>query len=142
MLAAALFLAVRSHVVGSIQVTPYWGGSLWSTLQMQAKVYTIYLKLLIYPFHLQARYDIASPGAFPDFTVIGAFAVNLLVIAASIFLYRRGGRGKWFAFAAAWFYLSIAPVSNFIPIPGSMMGERFIYFTFAGMLPFSRSRWR
>ena len=31
--------------------------------------------------------------------------------------------------------LSMAPVSNLIPVPGSMMGERFIYFTFAGMIP-------
>jgi len=36
----------------------------------------------------------------------------------------------------AWFYISFLPVSNIIPIPGSMMGERFIYFTFAGFIPF------
>ncbi len=134
-LAGVFFLMVRSHVVGTMLVAPYWGGTLWSTVQMQAKVFVIYLSLLIYPFDLQGRYNITSPSPFPDFWVIGAFALNILLIAGSLLLYRRGGRGKFFALAAAWFYLSLAAVSNIIPIPGSMMGERFIYFTFAGMLP-------
>jgi protein O-mannosyl-transferase len=135
-LAVLLFLVVRSHVVGALSVAPYWGGTLWATVQMQAKVFIIYLTLLLYPFHLQGRYDIAVPASFPDFFVIGAFAINIVFIAGSVFLYHRGNRRKFIALAAAWFYLSLAPVSNLIPIPGSMMGERFIYFTFAGMLPF------
>ncbi len=134
-LAAAAFLAVRSRVVGSLQVAPVWGGSLWSTIQMQAKVFALYLSLLIFPFHLRGRYDIAPPALFPDWWVIGALAMNVVLIGAGIVLYRRGGRGTFFGLAVAWFYLSLAPVSNIIPIPGSMMGERFIYFTFAGMLP-------
>ncbi len=134
-LAVLLFLLVRSHVVGALSVAPYWGGTLWSTVQMQAKVFVLYLSLLLYPFNLQGRYDIAVPAPFPDFSVIGAFALNILFLAGSVFLYHRGKRGKFIGLAAAWFYLSLAPVSNIIPIPGSMMGERFIYFTFAGMLP-------
>ena len=121
--------------MGTVFVTPYWGGTLWSTVQMQAKVFVIYLSLLVYPFDLRGRYNITIPAPFPDFWIIGAFALNILLIAGSVLLYRRGGRGKFFALAVAWFYLSLAPVSNIIPIPGSMMGERFIYFTFAGMLP-------
>jgi tetratricopeptide (TPR) repeat protein len=61
--------------------------------------------------------------------------LNLLIIALGVLSYRRGGRGKLVALAVAWFYISLAPVSNIIPIPGSMMGERFVYFTFAGVLP-------
>ncbi len=134
-LATALFLVVRAHVAGTVLVAPYWGGTLWSTVQMQAKAFVTYLSLLVYPFNLRGRYDITVPAQFPDLWVIGAFAINVLFIAGSFFLYRKGNRGKLIAFAAAWFYLSLAPVSNIIPIPGSMMGERFIYFTFAGMLP-------
>jgi tetratricopeptide (TPR) repeat protein len=57
-----------------------------------------------------------------------------LVIVA-LFAWRQNRRGKLLALAVAWFYLSLAPVSNLIPLPGAMMGERFIYFTFAGMIP-------
>ena len=44
---AAFFLLVRAHVVGSPTVFPYWGGSFWSTIQMQAKVSVIYISLLV-----------------------------------------------------------------------------------------------
>ena len=135
-LAAILFLYARAKVVDTASVEPYWGGSLWSTLQMQMKVFVIYLSLLVWPFSLQGRYAIAPPAAFPDLRVIGAIALNLAIILLGIAAYRKGDKRKFFALAVAWFYISLLPVSNIIPIPGSMMGERFIYFTFAGMIPF------
>ena len=135
-LTAILFLYARAKVVDTASFEPYWGGSLWSTLQMQMKVFVIYLSLLAWPFSLQGRYAITPPAAFPDLRVIGAIALNLVIILLGIAAYRKGPKGRFFALAVAWFYISLLPVSNIIPIPGSMMGERFIYFTFAGMIPF------
>jgi hypothetical protein len=129
------YLLVRAHVVGAANVAPYWGGSFWSSAQMQSKVFVVYLSLLAWPFNLQGRYVITSPTPFPDFALIGALSLNVILVLAGVIAYRAGGRGRLFALATAWFYLSLAPVSNIIPIPGSMMGERFIYFTFAGMIP-------
>lgn len=130
-----VYLAVRSAVVGSVNVMPYWGGSLGATLMMQAKVFVIYLRLLIWPFLLKGRYSVAIPAPFPDPLVIGAVMFNLLLIALAVLFCRFGTRRKLVALAIAWFYISLAPVSNLIPVPGSMMGERFIYFTFAGVIP-------
>ena len=135
LITAVIYLVMRSMVVEAIKVIPYWGGSLWATLQMQSKVFVIYLRLLLWPFILKGRYTIALPASFPDPFVTGAVLLNLALIIFGIFIYRRGSKGKLIALAIAWFYVSLAPVSNLIPVPGSMMGERFLYFTFAGVIP-------
>jgi protein O-mannosyl-transferase len=135
-LMTVFFLYARSKVVNTASVEPYWGGSLWATMQMQAKVFITYLSLLPWPFNLQGRYTIAPPAPFPDLKIIGAIVLNVALMLSGILLYHKERKGKLFALAVIWFYLSLLPVSNIIPIPGSMMGERFIYFTFAGMIPF------
>jgi tetratricopeptide (TPR) repeat protein len=131
----ALYLVVRSSVVGSPSVAPYWGGSLGATLLMQSKVMAHYLGLLIWPFILKGRYSIAAPASFPDPWVIAAVLLNGAMVVLGAWSYRCGARGRFVALAVAWFYVSLAPVSNLVPLPGSMMGERFLYFTFAGMVP-------
>ncbi|HXX58895.1 MAG TPA: tetratricopeptide repeat protein [Thermodesulfovibrionales bacterium] len=134
-ISVALFLLLRAHVVGAAKVVPYWGGSLWATVQMQAEVFVIYLSLLVWPFSLQGRYVIPPPAPFPDPAAIGALLLNVILIVAGVVTYRAGDRPKLLALAIIWFYISLAPVSNIIPIPGSMLGERFIYFAFAGVIP-------
>ena len=128
---AGLYLSARAMVVASAQVVPYWGGSLGATLVMQAKVFILYLRLLFWPFYLQGRYTIAGPDALAT----AALIANIALVIVAILAWRRSNSGKFLALAIAWFYLSLAPVSNIIPLPGAMMGERFLYFTFAGMFP-------
>ena len=128
---AGLYLWARASVVGSAQVIPYWGGSLGATVLLQGKVFVLYLRLLVWPFYLQGRYSIAGPDALAVLAVI----VNIALVIGAVLAWRRSAPGKVLALAIAWFYLSLAPVSNLIPLPGSMMGERFLYFTFAGMFP-------
>ena len=100
-------------------------------LLLQAKVFIIYLKLLVWPFHLQGRYSVGETDAL----AVVALIANVILVIIAIIAWRRSRRGKLLALAIAWFYISLAPVSNLIPLPGAMMGERFIYFTFAGMIP-------
>jgi len=128
---ATAYVWARAMVVGPAHVMVYWGGSLGSTLLLQAKVFIVYLKLLVWPFHLQGRYSVGTV----DSLAVTAAAVNTLLCVLAVLAWRRGGKGKLLALAVAWFYISLAPVANLIPIPGSMMGERFIYFTFAGLIP-------
>ncbi len=131
LLAAALFLGARLLVVDTSFAVPYWGSSLGQTLLMQAKVFVTYLRLLVWPFVLVGRY----PVPYSNPLVVLHVALNAACIGLAAVLARRGGRGRQLSLAIAWFYLSLAPVSNIIPIPGNMTGERFIYFTFAGMVP-------
>jgi tetratricopeptide (TPR) repeat protein len=128
---AGFFLWARAAVVASAQVIPYWGGSLGATMLLQAKVFILYFRLLFWPFYLQGRYTIAGPDAL----AAAALIANVVLVIAAVLAWRRSRNGKLLALAIAWFYLSLAPVSNLIPLPGAMMGERFLYFTFAGMFP-------
>ena len=130
-LIGGVFLLARALVVSSAHIAPYWGGGLWPTFLLQAKVYFVYLKLLIWPFTLQGRYSVPEVDALATVAVIA----NVGLILFSLWALRRAGNRRFFALAVIWFYVSLAPVSNIIPLPGAMMGERFIYFTFAGMLP-------
>ena len=130
-LIAGLFLWARALVVASAQVIPYWGGSLGATMLLQAKVFILYIRLLFWPFYLQGRYSIAGPDALAKVALIA----NVVLVMVAVLAWRRSRSGKLLALAIAWFYLSLAPVSNLIPLPGAMMGERFLYFTFAGMFP-------
>jgi hypothetical protein len=134
--AAALYLVTRSTVVEAARTVPYWGGSFWATVQMQLKVFVIYLRLLVWPFSLKGRYAVTPPAPFPDPLVMGAMMLNAALIVLGVMVVRRGVKGKLFALAIVWFYVSLLPVANLIPLPGSMMGERFLYFTFAGVIPF------
>lgn len=128
---AGLYLGARAAVVASSQVMGYWGGSLGATILLQAKVFISYFKLLIWPFSLQGRYTVEGLGSL----AIVAIIANVVLAMVAVFAWRLSRRGKLLALAIAWFYISLAPVSNLIPLPGAMMGERFIYFTFAGMIP-------
>ena len=128
---AGFFLWARAEVVATAQVMPYWGGSLGATILLQAKVFLVYLKLLVWPFYLQGRYSVMQI----DTLAVVAVITNMILVIIAIFAWRRSRRGKLLALAIAWFYVSLAPVSNLIPVPGAMMGERFLYFTFAGMIP-------
>lgn len=129
---AAVYLGARQAVVDTSPVNPaYWGGSLGKTVVMQSQIFIIYLRLLVWPFVLTARYS--EPYADP--LALLYLLMNVLILLTAFIAFRRGTAGRLFAFTVAWFYISLAPVSNIIPIPGSMMGERFIYFTFAGMFP-------
>lgn len=132
----AIYLMGRTWVVGPPVVLTHWGGSLWATLQMQAKVFALDWGLLFWPFRLRARYLIGSPGPFPDWTVVGAISLTLGLLVLAVAAYRRGDRGRYAALGVSWFYIALAPVSNLVPIPGSMMAERFLYFPFAGVLAF------
>jgi hypothetical protein len=134
-LLAVVYLGIRHVVVGGAAHMPHWGGSLWATVQMQAKVFAAYLGLVVWPFDLQARYVVGRPESFPDFTVLlsAALCAGLLCLAA--FLMRRAGRGRLAGGAVLWFFVSLAPMANLIPLPGSMMAERFLYFTLAGFFP-------
>ncbi len=142
--AAVIYLIMRSYVVDTTSAVSYWGGSLPATFQMQAKVFLIYLRLLVWPFELKGRYTITHPGPFPDLLVTGAVLLNIALVISGIILYRKSNNGKILSVAVAWFYISLAPVANLIPLPGSMMGERFLYFTFAGIMPllFGAVQWK
>lgn len=134
-LVAAAYLVVRHQVVGAMTVQPWWGGSPWATLALQAKVFAEYFRLLLWPFRLQGRYTVEPLAPFPDLAVAAAATLCVALVALAARDLRRDGARGFVAFGIAWFFLAMLPVSNIVPIPGSMMGERFTTLAFAGLFP-------
>lgn len=97
------------------------------TLFVMIKVFASYIKLLFLPFNLNADYVVPSvtPG-------IASFVVSALLISTAIILILRVCQhGKRYWFFPLWFFITLLPVSNIIPI-GNIMAERYLYIPIMG----------
>ncbi len=87
-----------------------------------------YIKLLIFPFDLHMEY-----GPKPAGNIIFKAFAGILLLAALIFLaVKERDRNKPVAFAAAWFVITILPVSNIYPL-NTYMAEHWLYLPSVGM---------
>jgi len=134
-----VYIAVRILILGKmnavttlenvryVSVLPSFG--LWSHLLTTAKIISLYLKLCFFPWDLSISYVVLpavtlfSPYAF-------AAAVAVLSSLALIFLCTKENV-RWLSFSLAWFFLSILPLSNLIPISNTI-AERFLYLPLIG----------
>lgn len=90
-----------------------------------------YLSLLLFPLHLSSDYGYASIP-YKNFANIGVW---LAIITTCVWVY-MGFIGlkkrNWLAFAAAFYLLNLALVTNFIFNVGATMGERLIFHSSLG----------
>jgi len=120
-LAAYVLLLVR----GTWQ-QDYHGGSLWFTLLTMARVFSYYLKLLIFPVNLNADY---SYNAFPvttSWTDPSAWLAMALLVGLWYAILVCARFRPVAAFGGAWFFLTLLPVSQIIP-HHEMMAEHYLY---------------
>lgn len=134
-LLAAAYLVLRHQVAGPMNVQPWWGGGPGANFALQAKVFAEYFRLLLWPFRLQGRYTIDPLAPFPDLVAAAAAMLCLSLVALAAWGLRKEGPWKFVALGIAWFFIALLPVSNIVPIPGSMLGERFTTLAFAGLFP-------
>ncbi|MFN3531179.1 MAG: tetratricopeptide repeat protein [Candidatus Brocadia sp.] len=91
------------------------------------KVVASYIKLLFLPFNLNADYVVPSVAAgIPSF-IISVLFVTITVI----LLIRLCQNNKQHGFFVLWFFVTLLPVSNIIPI-GNIMAERYLYIPIMG----------
>ena len=127
-LVAGVFLVIRFFVLadeiypqGTSQVLVYTKGY-WRMLVM-FKVFVNYVRLSVFPADLYTHYMLRPPDSFFDpwvfvfLGIVGSFA------AASPWLLRNK---RAYFFFGAWFFITLLPVSNIIPI-GILMAERTMY---------------
>lgn len=108
----------------------YWGGSLANTLLMMSTVVAEYVRLLVFPLELSIWYVTPippSPWAGPVLIGWGVVAALLLL---ALLACLRGARVV--TFSVLWFFATLLPVSNLVPITGSMMAERWLYLPSVG----------
>ena len=119
----ALYILARSAVLGKVSQRAFWGGSLYTTFLTMSKVFVVYLKLLLAPLKLCGDYvypvaeSIAEPG------VLASLAILALLLVAAVKTYRTN---KLVSFSIAWFFITLLPVSNIIPLK-ILVAERFLY---------------
>jgi len=130
-LIAAFYLAFMFSLSGpAIAKTGWWGGSLQSNFLMGFKVFWEYLRLLFFPLHLSPWYVISAPQGLWDSKLLLGMLAFLVVLGVFIFSWRRR---SLFGFLLGWYLVCYLPLSNLIPINGSMMSERWLY---AGSIAF------
>ncbi len=87
-----------------------------------------YVRLLFVPVGLRAEYSVnVVPTAFSGWGDPWAWISLVSLLALAVVTVRIARRHPLAAFASAWFFLSIVPVSNLILPIGSVKAERFLY---------------
>lgn len=116
-------------ILNVFRVARYWGGSPYNTFLLMMKAVADYLRLLVFPLDLQAWY-IADKNVSVMNPHVLAGMILLVVLIFAVFRYRK--KNPIISFSIGWFIVGLLPVSNIIPITGSMMAERWLYFPMIG----------
>ncbi|MCF6150193.1 MAG: hypothetical protein E3K37_16250 [Candidatus Kuenenia sp.] len=96
---------------------------------VMVKALASYIKLLFLPFGLNADYVIP-----PVSTAVISFLIAIFfMIALGIVLSRIDKQNKLCCFFVAWFFVTLLPVSNIIPL-SNVMAERYLYIPVMGIL--------
>ena len=108
-------------------VLNFWGGNIYSNFLMQLVVIKKYIKLLLIPAGMSGWYEIPAPGSILNADIFISTGILTLLVLACIFKLRKES-----LFSVLWLFVTFLPISNLIPIPGSMMAERWLYIPSVG----------
>ncbi len=121
------YLTLREIVLKQVAQRGYLGGSFIYTMFTMLKVFVHYLKLLILPLNLCVDYSAFPISRNIDLFSLFIFAVVLLI---GVISYKYS---RVVTFAIFWFFITLLPVSNIIPIK-IPMAERFLYIPSLGFV--------
>lgn len=111
---------------------PIIGAGFWTGRLTAVAVIARYLRLIVWPRHLSADYSYnqipLASGRAGDWI---AWIVVLIAAAGTLALFRRK-RLMFFAAAAA--FLCFVPASNLVILSGTIMAERLVYLSSAGVI--------
>lgn len=110
----------------------YIGGSLFISLLTTTVILVKYLLLIIFPMKLSVDYPISPISSL--FNV--QFLISLLVIILMLFvIFRLWKRNREASFFLAWFFITLIPTMNLVPILNPM-AERYLYLPLIGICGF------
>lgn len=126
--AAALYLAIRSVVLGYAAVgqVPI---SVHDYMLSEAKVFLLYLRLMLLPFNQNADYNL-------PLTTSAGFAVLisvLLIVSVAVLLLKARKKNPAVTFFGLWFLIALAPESSIFPILDVAVEYR-LYFPAVGFI--------
>jgi len=132
-----IYLAVRYYVVGlpfgieggeryvrnfSLGIAPFW--RVFTVL----KIFTLYIRLLFFPYGLKAEYLFPASDSFFDPVVLTGFILLVLFI---YLVLKNTQRFPIVSFSITWFFITALPISNIIP-QGNIFAERYMYMPSVG----------
>jgi hypothetical protein len=120
---SGLYVLVRHLVLGETKQMEYWGGSFSASALTMVKAFAYYVRLVFIPRPLMVEYIVPISRSVLQPTVLISLAILLAIGILWLFSYRRF---PLIAFGIAWFFASLIPVSNIIPLQ-AIMNERFLY---------------
>jgi len=122
-LLAAFFVIARSLVIDRVSQCGWWGGSPYYTFLTMLSVLGEYLKLLVLPVKLCAFYVTAVCASIASTNVLLPAVFLVLLAGALPTIFRRSRK---ISFAICFFFITLLPVSNIVPLK-ALMAERFLY---------------
>jgi tetratricopeptide (TPR) repeat protein len=127
-LVAFFYLFIRVIVLNiGARAEGYPGGSFYLTVLTVFKVYLYYIKLTLIPVNLSVDHAISVAASFFEPRVLVAIALILLVLLFALKL----SKSKVVFFGVTWFFITLLPVSNIVPMP-NLMAERYLYLPSVG----------
>lgn len=119
-----LYLILRFFVLGKIaRGRGYIAGSFYSSMLTMPKVIIKYIGLLIFPIHLSLSDRMPFSTSILDLRVI----LSLIALLAVLFYaFRQSSNNRLASFAVFWFFITLLPFYNIIPIT-SLYAERYLY---------------
>ncbi|MDP2912536.1 MAG: hypothetical protein Q8N91_00825, partial [Candidatus Omnitrophota bacterium] len=117
------FLVLRSFVLKRVSQCGWWGGSPYHTFLTMAWVMAEYIKLLFFPVKLCAFYVLDAARSIAETKVLASVTALAALSISLPYLFKRFRRAS---FAVWWFFITILPVSNIVPLR-ALMAERFLY---------------
>ena len=105
------------------------GTGAWTYLLNQAELVARYLWLSIWPRALVLDYGLPRALSLAD--VIGPGLLVIALIAATVAAFRFA---PTLAFLGAWFFMTLAPTSSFVPIATEVGAERRMYLPLAALV--------
>src|SRR3989337_2601334 len=107
---------------------PYPQNSFFVNFLTMIPVLASYVKLLFLPFHLNADYVVPFSTSILK---VSFWLAVFLFVAIGIFSFRLRFQNKHVFFFMLWFFVTLIPVMNIIPL-GNIMAERYLYIPGAG----------
>ena len=107
---------------------PYPQNSFFVNFLTMSHILASYVKLLFLPFHLNADYVVPFSTSLAR---VSFWLTVLLFIAVATISYRLRFQYRHMYFFILWFFVTLIPVMNIIPL-GNIMAERYLYIPGAG----------
>jgi tetratricopeptide (TPR) repeat protein len=117
------YIAIRFFILGiKGRLEEYLAGTFFLTMLTMLKAYVYYIYLLIVPVNLTLYRDVAPVVSMFDFKVI----ISALILITIVFFAIKNYKNKIIFFSVFWFFITLIPFSNLLPLQG-FMTERYLY---------------